>query len=297
MGVFSRSWQIAKASFKVVKHEKELIIFPILSIIFSALLLFALAIPFLIDFVINAAAPSITFSIFHYFLIFILYFGLAFIATFFNFCVVYTAAIHFSKGNPTFGKTIKYAFSKIHLIFIWSLVAATAGLILNLIEGIAEKMKGVGKIVLLVLRGVLGFVWGVVTIFVIPAMVYHNLDPFAAIKKSVKVLKKTWGEYLIKYFSMSIIISVFAFIGIIIFGPLILIGLINAHILLTIIMVLLLILYLIVISLIFGIAGKIFDTALYVYAETGKVVGEYNKEMMKNAFKQQKNNYLVCKNL
>ena len=36
--VFSRSWEITKITFDVIKHDKELLIFPVLSFVFSALL-------------------------------------------------------------------------------------------------------------------------------------------------------------------------------------------------------------------------------------------------------------------
>jgi len=173
---FSRSRKIAKASFKIVKQEKELILFSILSIVFSVLFLAAMIIPFITNSLFQNVTSLSTFSGIHYLLIFILYFGLAFIATFFNFCIVYTAAKAFSNENPTFWGTIKHSLSRISSIFIWSLVAATVGLIFRILESMAEKMKGGGKIFLLILNNVLGLLWGVATIFVIPVMVYIHLN-------------------------------------------------------------------------------------------------------------------------
>jgi hypothetical protein len=284
MGVFGRSWELTKTSFRIVKEEKELIVFPILSILFSLLLILAFAVPYLLSYFVSSFSSFAGWDVLHYILVFVIYFGIAFIATFFNLCVVYTAAIKFSKGDPKFGKTIGYAFSKVHLIVVWSLVSASVGLFLFLLERIAEKMKGVGGIIILIMRSLLGFAWSVSTIFVIPSMVYHNLGPFAAIKKSVQVLKKTWGELIIRGLGMGIVLFLFVVAGILVAVPLLIIfsgiGMIYA-----VIVFVLLIFYIITISIIFGVAGKVYDTALYVYAETGVVVGGYSEEVLKDAFK------------
>ena len=42
------------------------------------------------------------------------------------------------------------------------------------------------------------------------------------------------------------------------------------------------------IFLIFGVSEKVYDTALYVYAETGHVVGGYDKDLLQEAFKKEK---------
>lgn len=288
MGVFRRSWGLTKTSFRIVREEKELIVFSILSVLFSLLLVAAFAIPYLLSSVVSAFSSFAGWSVLHYVLVFVIYFGLAFIATFFNVCVVYTAAIKFSNGDPRFGKTINYAFSKVHLIAAWSLISATVGLLLYFLENLARNMKGVGKIAVIVLRGLIGFTWSLTTIFVIPSMVYHNLGPVAAIKKSTRVLKKTWGELLVKGIGMGLVLLLFLIAGIAVAVPLGMFAF-NFGGMYAIAVILLFILYVMMLSIIFGIAGKVYDTALYVYAETGVVVGGYSKENLEGAFKVKKN--------
>ena len=48
------------------------------------------------------------------------------------------------------------------------------------------------------------------------------------------------------------------------------------------------VLYLVAISIFFSIAGTIFNTALYVYADTGKIPKGYSKELMASAFRSKK---------
>jgi len=283
MGVFSRSWALTKASFRAIGEDKELLIYPILAMIFSIIFIVAMLFPTIIVGFLRESKIS-PFSVLEYLLIFLVYLGLSFITVFFNVCVVYTAAMRFSGKNATLGSSFKFAFSRIHLIFLWSLVSATVGLLLNLIDRIAQKAGPVGKIILTIVRSILGLIWSIITLFVIPAMVYKNLGPFAAIKESVIVLKKTWGENLVRFLTMTIIEFLFFILGIILFIPLIFIA-IPLGVYAIIIVIGIFLFYFLGLALIFSIANQIYNTALYVYATTGKVVGGFDKETMTGAFK------------
>lgn len=278
---FSRSWEITKLSFNVMKQDKELLAFPILATIFSLVFIAAILFPSFFAGLISPDAQNIGIS--GYAILFLIYFGLAFIATFFNVCVVYTAKKRFEGGNATFGESINFSVSRINLIFLWSAVSATVGIILRLIDEMAERAGRSGQILLYITRSILGMVWGIVTIFVIPGMVYHNLGPFEAIKKSVAVLKKTWGESLIRYYGLGLVQFLFIILGIILFIPLFMalsaIGIVG-------IMAVIIagILYFLIVMLVFGIASQIFNTALFVYADSGKIPSGYSKEIMEHAF-------------
>lgn len=286
-GVFSRSWELTKTSFGVIKKDKELIVYPTLSMIFSLIFILAMLFPTIIIKILDEMKVS-PFGILEYTLIFLTYLGLAFIATFFNVCVVYTASMRFSGKNATLGGSTKFAFSKIHLILLWSLVSATVGLLLRGIERIGDRSRGAGRIIVYITRSLLGVLWSIVSIFVVPIMVYQNVGPFKAIKKSVQILKKTWGESLVKVFTLGTIEILFILTGLFLFIPLIvLIAPLGVYAIL--IAVGLMIFYLLGVILVFNVANQIFNTALYVYSETGKVVEGYDSKTMKGAFKQKKN--------
>jgi len=285
---FSRSWEITKLSFNVIKQDKELILFPFLAGIFSLIFMAAMIIPSILPmFLADNQLVAHSLTILEYIILFIIYLGIAFIATFFNVCVVYTTKKRFEGGNATFGESIGFAFSKIHLILSWSLLAATVGLILRLIDRLAERMGNGGRIVVSILNSILGMIWSIITIFVVPAMVYNNLGPFAAIKRSVQVLKKTWGESLIRYYGLGLVQFLLLFIGIIIF-----VGLIIASTFLGIyavlVVVILAILYFLGVILIFTVANSIFNTALYEYADKGTIPAGYNQEVLSHAFQAKK---------
>ncbi|MCZ7357235.1 MAG: DUF6159 family protein [Candidatus Methanoperedens sp.] len=280
---FSRSWEITKLSFNVIQKDKELLLFPLLAGIFSIIFILVMLFPSIITSFMEGRGPG-SYGITEYLIFFITYLGLAFIATFFNVCVVYTTKIRFEGGNATFSESIKFARSKIGLIITWSIIVATVGLILRIIDNMAERAGESGRIVLNILTSILGMMWSIITIFVVPAMVYNDLRPMDAIKKSVQTLKKTWGESLIRYFGLGTIEFLFLFLGVIVAFVLlfVLAGLGLAGIIITIAIA---VLYFLGVILVFSVANTVFNTALYVYADTGKIPEGYSKEIMQNAFK------------
>jgi hypothetical protein len=280
---FSRSWKITKLSFSVIKKDKELLLFPLLAGIFSIIFFLLMLFPSIITSVMKGVSSG-PFGIMEYLLLFITYLGLAFIATFFNVCVIYTTKIRFEGGNATFWESINFSRSKIRLIFAWSVIAATVGLILRLIDNIAQRSGETGRIVMNILTSILGMMWSIITIFVVPAMVYNNLGPMDAIKRSVGTLKRTWGESLISYFGLGLIQFLFFILGIIATFILlfVLAGLGPIGIIITVVIALL---YFLGVILVFNVANTIFNTALYVYADTGKIPEGYSQETMQNAFR------------
>jgi hypothetical protein len=224
-------------------------------------------------------------EVYHYVLIFLTYFGLAFIATFFNVCVVYTTKVRFEGGNATFGESLRFAFSRLGLIFQWSLIAATVGLLLRLLDNLAQRFGKIGEIVMRIIIGMLGLAWSILTIFVVPVLVYEGLGPIDAIKKSAHVIKHTWGESLIKSIGLGLVqFLVFALL-IVLSGGLtyvlssafqemgLLIG-IGIGVLLVFLA-----------GLIFSVASTIFNTALYVYANHNIIASGFNEEIVKGAFR------------
>ncbi len=279
MNSFSRSWELTKASWHVLRADKELLLFPVLSVFFSIAFVIALLFPTVILAILNEV--SVAFAFPFYLILFAIYFGLAFIATFFNTCVVYTTKIRFEGKNATFGESIRFSFSRLHLIFYWSVVSATVGIILRLLENAARSRRG-GFLARIVVS-MLGAAWSIVTLFVVPGMVYYGLGPFDAIRKSISAIKKTWGENLIAYLGFGFAQFMCLLVGVVAFIPLFFLFLLMGP-LGIVLLVLLGILYITAVVLVFGILKSIFHTALFVYAEKGKVPTGYSKEMLKGAF-------------
>lgn len=286
MNAFSRSWMITKLSFGVINKDRELLWFALLSFIFSTLFAIAMIFPSIIPTLIDNDFSRDSLQLFEYVIIFLTYFGLAFIATFFNVCVVYTTKIRFEGGNATFGESIGFAFSKVLLILQWSLLSATVGLLLRILHHLASSLGKVGQIVANILIGLLGMAWSIVTIFVVPVLVYEGLGPINAVKKSTEVIKRTWGESLIKTIGLGLV-QFFIFVVIIILS-----GFLTYFLAATldvtgvIIGVCVGLILLLLTGLIFTVASTIFNTALYVYANSHQIASGFTEDVVRGAFKQ-----------
>jgi len=286
MNAFTRSWKITQLSFAVINKDRELIWFALLAFIFSTIFSVAMIVPSVIPTLMNEGISGGALEVYQYVMIFLTYFGLAFIATFFNVCVVYTTKIRFEGGNATFGESLRFAFSKTGLIFQWSLLSATVGLLLRILDNLASRLGKGGQIVAQIIIGLIGMTWSIITIFVVPVLVYEGLGPIAAVKRSTQVIKKTWGESLIKSIGLGLV-QFFVFVLIIglSFGlTYLLAGWMQTTGLLIGIGVG--ILALLLTGLIFNVASTIFNTALYVYANSNEVASGFNEEVVKDAFRQ-----------
>jgi hypothetical protein len=286
MNAFSRSWMITKLTFGVINKDRELVGFALLSFIFSALFAVAMVFPSIVPALMENGISQESLEVYQYMILFVTYFGLAFIATFFNVCVVYTTKIRFEGGNATFGEGIKFAFSRLSLIFQWSLLSASVGLLLRILQQFASRLGKIGQLVANMVIGILGMAWSIVTIFVVPVLVYEGLGPIEALKKSTQVIKKTWGESLIKVLGLGLI-QFLVFLVLLIASAGLTFVLTSAfHEVGLLIGISVGVLLLLLAGLVFAVAGTVFNTALYVYANNHLVASGFSEEVVKGAFKQ-----------
>ncbi|HCR55315.1 MAG TPA: hypothetical protein DIW27_12915 [Cytophagales bacterium] len=202
--------------------------------------------------------------------------------------MVYTTKIRFEGGNATFGESMRFAFSKMGLIFQWSLLSATVGLLLRILDHLASNLGKAGQIVASILIGLLGMAWSIITIFVVPVLVYEGLGPIDTVKKSTQVIKKTWGESLIKHIGLGLV-QFFVFVLIIALTVGLTFVLSNAFDTIGFVIGIVTgILVLFITGLIFSVASTIFNTALYVYANKSLVPAGFDEETVKGAFRNRK---------
>jgi hypothetical protein len=189
----STSWALAQSSWDVLRREKHLLFFPVVSGLGCLLVLASFAAPFLgyrlweqfIDAQGNVQVPP-----WFYAVAFAFYFCNYFVIIFCNAALVSCALLSFSGTRPTLADGFQAAFSRLPQIFAWALVSATVGLVLKLIENAHEKA---GEFI----SAILGTAWTVMTYFVVPVLVVEKVGPFEAIGRSIQILRKTWGEALV----------------------------------------------------------------------------------------------------
>ncbi len=270
MGKLSHTWSLMGASWGVLKQDKEILIFPLISGICCLLIFASFAFPIISSgsWELPEENASTQQQIIYYGILFLFYACNYFVIVFFNSAIIACAAIRMKGGDPTVSDGFRAAFTRLPLIFGWALVCATVGLILRIIE---DRSKTVGRIV----AGLLGMAWTVVSFLVIPILVIEKTDPISALRESTKLLKKTWGEQLVGNFSFGIIfllLNIPAFI-------LIVLGFLSGGVMLITCIVLATI-YLIFIALIQSALQAIFQAAVYLYARGGEVPVGFEPELL-----------------
>jgi len=269
----SNGWKISMSSFKVLKANKQLIVFPILSSISLVLILGSFVTIVLAGAGWDMDQISDPGGAGNIILIFLYYLVNYFIVVFFNMALIHCTRLYFHGEEPTIEKGLKFALSKIGSILAWSMFAATVGTILRLIE---ENAGWIGKIII----GLIGIVWSIATFFVVPVLAYEDRGPLDAFKRSSEIMKEKWGESLASTFSFGLV----QFIALIVVAiPLLIIGsMINI-----IAGVLLAILGALLVIAVISAAQNIFISAVYHNIQ-GDPVDHFNQEMINNLFEPKK---------
>jgi hypothetical protein len=196
----SNGWQLALNSFSVLKANRQLIIFPILSAIAMLLAIstFVVAMFASAGWDAELLREQSTGTVANYAILFLYYLVNYFIVVFFNTALVHCTHLYFNGEEPTVAKGLRFALGRIGAIFSWAIFAATVGTILRAIQ---DKVGTLGKVI----TGLIGIVWSVATFFVVPIIAYENLGPIAAFKRSASLMKEKWGESIGASFSFGII--------------------------------------------------------------------------------------------
>ena len=275
----SRSWQLVKASSAVLKQDKELLLFPLISSISTLLVLACFAVPVIGlgaldgltgrgDGVISTAA---------YLIAFLFYLSQYFVIFFFNAALVGAAMIRLDGGNPTLGDGLRIASSKAGSILGYAFIAATVGMILRAIQ---ERVGFLGKIIV----GILGAGWTLATYMVVPVLVTRDVGPVDAVKESAMLLKKTWGENIAGQAGLGLAFGLIQF-GIIIGGILLVVGAaMTQNMPLTILTAALVVVAVLVTALIHAALAGIYSAALYRYASGGEDTAGFNTAVLRQAF-------------
>ncbi|MGA2059172.1 MAG: DUF6159 family protein [Thermoguttaceae bacterium] len=277
-------WDLAMQSFRVLKDEKRLIVFPLLSSIACMMVLASFAIPLwgtpqFQTIIKDGRVPN---DVFSYVLLFIFYFINYFVIVFFNSALVACVVHRFRGGTPSISFGLQVAMARAPQIAGWALVSATVGLVLKIIESRSEK---IGQIV----AGLIGMAWAIVTYLVVPVLVVEKAGPIEAVKRSTALLKKTWGEALSAHVSVGLIFFVVFLVALVplaIVSALGVYGLSGGHVILGGLALAAAVVILILISLISSTLSAILLAAVYVYAAEGKVPGPFDPNLIRGAFQK-----------
>ena len=142
---FSNSWQLFKASLEVLKQDRELLWFPVLSSLAALVVVASFMVPLAFW---GSSVPEMQqgeeMPFGFYLGMFAFYIVLYFVIFFFNTALVGAAMMRLDGLDPTVSDGLRIARERVGAIFGYAVIAATVGLLLQAIEG---RVGQIGKIV------------------------------------------------------------------------------------------------------------------------------------------------------
>ena len=279
MGKFARSWALARASMAVLRSDKELLAFPLLSALCAILIAATFLLPLFGFDMLGQLDRSRGVPAGFYILGFAFYLVQYFVAFFFTTALVGAAMVRLDGGDPTIGTGLRIAAGKWTTILGYAAIAATVGMILR---GIEQRAGVVGKLV----AGVVGVAWTLAIFLAVPVLVAQDVGPVEAVKRSASLLKRTWGEGLIGNGGIGLVGGLAAvvvmIVGLALTGFLAKAGLGAA----AVAAIALSVLAVVGIGLVQSALGGIYSAALYRYAVNGDAPAGFDGVLLRDAFQR-----------
>lgn len=272
----ANGFELARQSLTVLRQHKSLMAFPVFSSIAMLLVLASFALPLWSTGVLERLAneqQAAEHNPLVYVLLFAFYFFNYLVVAFFNSALIGCVILRYRGKEPTIGDGIAIASARFPQIVGWALLGATVGVILRLIESRSDK---VGQLV----AALIGAGWSAATYFVVPVLVVEGVGPFEALKRSLGVIRQTWGEAMTANFGIGLATTFAMLIAI---SPALL-GMyagtpeaMAVGVGVTVVAVL-------IVSLVSATLNTIVLAALYLYAAEGRVPDEFDSRLFAQAF-------------
>jgi ABC-type multidrug transport system fused ATPase/permease subunit len=277
MSRFGRSWRLAQSSWAVIRDNRALLRFPLISSVTSTILgLIALVILWSVGLIDTGTDGEI--SIPGLIGLFILYLVTYTVVIFCNVALVSEVMAIFS-GRPA-GSTSGWevARSEIRNIVGYAAIAATVGVILSLISG---KGGRAGEI-----AAALGSAaWSLATFLVVPVLVVEQVGPADALKRSASLLRRTWGEQIIGNAGIGIVSGLATVIVVALGAGLVWLAWLTSVTALVVLAVIVAVIAIAIVLVITSALGSVYGAAVYRYATDQTAEGFEAIDLLPNAFR------------
>lgn len=282
MGKFKASWALFSQSLNLLKKDKEVVLFPVLSsVILMIVGIIVCVAAWVTGLVETQGGESVVTNMpVFYGVVFIYYVISYFTLTYFQVGLTSVVYERINGGSIDFKEGMNRAANISGKIFVWSLLAGTVGILLKIIS---DRSKWLGKLA----AGLLGSAWNIVTMFIAPTLLLDNVSVWQSVKNSGTVFKKTWGETLIINISFGLVTFVIVFGTFVLFGALAATSLfLGLGVISLIVLGILFVVTLVALSIISTSLSEIFKVALYSYARFGIIAEGFSPEFIIGAVKE-----------
>ena len=274
MDRFHRSFELGKASWRVLRANQALAAVALLSLVGSVAVgaFFAL---------LAWAAGGGNSTGFHsgpaFWLVVVLgYVASAMVSTYCTAALVVGADVALSGGEATVALSLAGANRKLHRILPWAIVVATVSIVLRALE----RNGLVGQVI----AGLLGFAWAVLTFLALPVIVLEDVGVGQTLTRSRELLRQTWGENLFGQLGLGLFSVALMLPAVVIFGVAVVTG-VGAVVVVGIVLALA---WALAVSVIVSALSGIYRTALYRYAVEGFIPEAFEGVGIESAFEPRK---------
>ncbi len=271
LGTLGNSFKLLSISWRVLKSDKELIVFPLLSGAALFVVFAYTAAAFWAGGTFDRIGPDYSFYLADWIFLGLAYFVASFVIVYFNSALVAAAYQRLEGWNPDLHTGINAANDRLGAILGWSAIAATIALVL---DELSDSGSLIGKLFGFVLK----LVWGYATFFVVPVLIIEGTSPMDALSRSTDLFRQQWGKAMVANFGFGI---GYVFVVLVALAPAALLYFGLGSLVLAIVTGALL--------LTFGIAvvkalETIFLVALYDYAATGRIGSDFGDQIIQGAY-------------
>ena len=182
---------LSKDSLGVIRNHPELMAFPLVSGAAGlAFLVVFLGTTFgLIGVSTDGAGLVILFAV---------YLGTTFISSFFAAGLVHQTRAALRGDDPSLRGGLERAWQARRPLFVWSLISATIGVIINAVENADSRIARI-------VGALFSVAWTLLTFFIIPVIVFEEQDTRGMFSQSAGTFKQTWGETPISLIGVQVV--------------------------------------------------------------------------------------------
>jgi hypothetical protein len=187
-GRIGRGWRLAKDSWRVLRSDRSLALFPVVGFLAATISLIIILAPGIaIAAGVDSWWPIIPFAA-------VALYASTFMTIYAGVALAAATNKVMDGGEATVADGLAAARARRGLIARWALVQATVGLILNALQAALESGNALTRMIGTIIISLVGAAWSVATFFVVPLLAFEDVAPGAALKRSIALVRERWGE-------------------------------------------------------------------------------------------------------
>jgi hypothetical protein len=286
-GKIKNGLELSKQSWSALRKNRQLIVFPVMSVVMLTILSLLLLVPVINWVSIILETGEVTQAQVWAGVggMFLFYLATSIIVIFSNAALIGASLKLITGEKATVSDGLRIAASHVNTIIGYALISATVGVVIRFLLRFGSGADNIiVKILSIVVGSTLAATWSLAVFFAIPVMIVEELGVRDALKRGVAIFEKTWGEG----FTGTVTIGGFSFLVILLIlivgSVFVVIGIESGITALSILGLVIVIIGSFVSELLYGAVNGIFQASLYHFATTGSAGAFIDTQLAEEAF-------------